>query len=186
MTTTYQDTLVDTGVPGTAAAHITRTPSATGVEQELTVVWSTRPMWCDPLRVDHATVEVPADRVPLVWDETGTGSWSVDTTEQCGCGRTLLVPAEVRRGYLTGERLAAVAQEVAAEAWWRRFETLQRVTAHLRGLLQEAMAEGQPGGVPSDRYGVDRDPVDGWFAWAHITPDGTLILWADGRTELVW
>jgi len=103
-------TLVDTGVPLTAAAH------AMVDGEPITVVWSTLPIACTHWTDSQGPVHQPADRMPALYDSSSSTNhvWHAVTEEaQCRiCGRVIAPWADVRHGHLTGTRLTEAAHIV--------------------------------------------------------------------------
>lgn len=104
---------VNTGITDTSAARLTVRAAALGYDQDLTVVWSTKRVWCVRGDTDH--VSVRRTDVPIVWDPNGRGHWEADASEQCGrCGKRVGPVARTYDGHLSGPELAAAAKRVAA------------------------------------------------------------------------
>jgi hypothetical protein len=76
-------TLVQTGVPGVAAAHIEATRASTHTTDDLTVVWSTEPVSCTPGDPAHLTWRLEQGTPPLVFDTNGCGDWTIHASRQC-------------------------------------------------------------------------------------------------------
>ena len=107
-----------TGIADTAAAHLTVRAAGRFYDEDLTVVWSTRPVECEPGDTSgHITVQRGRDDVPIVWDQTGIGDWDYEASEQCGnCGSRVGPATRLYSGLLYGAALASAAQHVADEA----------------------------------------------------------------------
>jgi hypothetical protein len=185
------DTMIDTGVPGTAAAHLDLR-AANGTTAQLTAVWSTRERRCDPTDWigEHATLRLAADTPPAVWDTTGCGDWTIAEHVQCGMDGTILVPrAVLRDGWLHGAALAAVARQIARWAAEDDADDRAAVRAALAAVVQQAVEEIAGGWRDRDEYrrveitdpftaGIDLLDDDGRLtAWAYDPAggDGDII-----------
>lgn len=118
---------IETKVRGIRAQHLTLRAQATGIQTDMTLVWSTRPVRCCA-----SQPVIPMDDPPPVWDHTGCGDWDWSHVEQCGqCGRLMVPIARLRDGHLHGAALTAVARSVRAE----QDAEIERERAELRTAL---------------------------------------------------
>lgn len=177
--------LVATGIPHTAAAHVTIGESL------ITTCWSTFPTPCvdwllgDP---DHlGPVHQPADKPPTVYRRScgwlGPGPhWEAVTGRLCGrCGSMVGPSALAEPGHLTGSRLIDLALEVAEIAGWERGQQRRALTAALIDDLEDTIRRLADGSLElrllpdlatmtEPGIGVDGDQV---VAWATMPgPDG--------------
>lgn len=174
---------IDTDVADTSAAHLTETRRSTGTRDDLTVVWSTRPVRCSAHAPGHLTVEHDADHVPTVWDASGCGDWRVLVSRQCGCGEMVTVPAALRDGHLHGAALQRVAERVAAEADLIAARDHDEVRDRMTRWLSEASAQLCDAGVDLDD--VTQDDLREHLWGLPVGDECEPGVWApdDGRLE---
>lgn len=166
-----------TGVAGTAAAHLTATRRSTSSADELTVVWSTRAVRCSAHAPGHLRTAWDEETVPLVWDETGCGDWTVLAHEQCGCGEIVSTPAVVVPGHLDDDELAAIARSVADEASATADADYERVWERLMQWLRTAALH------VADPTNVSDDELDD-LPYAPRADESEPGVWApEGRLE---
>lgn len=172
---TITDQIIPTGVAHTAAAHVTRHSSTRGWE-DLTVVWSTRPRFCEPTDQvgEHRVLTSDAATVPALWEHEGVG-WEPQGAQCPVDGRYLVPTCEVVRGHAEPAKIEALAQVVAERADAMVAADRNRIRRELRRELRLARETdedlprldtmGEPG------VGVDTDGT--LVAWAH-DPHGAL------------
>lgn len=144
--TMTEATIVDTGVPRTAAAHVILAPASTSAPQRHTVVWSTRTFVCvDFLLGDPGhehDVRQPADQVPQITDTSGVGDWKVLVAAECHtCGTMILPPVALVDGHLTGDELAEIARHIDEQADDDYGYYLAEVTERLEQDLEDVVDE---------------------------------------------
>lgn len=167
--------LTTTTVSDMAAAHLTVTRASTSTHDELTIVWSTTWVRCEPGDPNHAVARWDAESVPMVWDSTGCGDWEIGEHVQCGQDGRLLYPhARLIDGHLDAEAIAEVAAEIADERVDERATELAGIFCHLTAQVREYLAadEERRGEMVTDVYtpGIylgDGEPI----AWDYDPAD---------------
>lgn len=162
-------TTIDTGVPGTSAAHLRLLRDSTGTHDSLTVVWSTHRVWCEPGDTYHATAQWPAGSPPLVWDTTGAGTWDVGAHVKCHRDGTLLGPTAVLHvgRHLTGPELRAAAEGVAQAAATAEAGVVESVRARLARDLADWLAGDRHAAGSATTTGVWEPPHGEPEAWTY-------------------
>ena len=173
---------LETYVPGTAAVHLIRTRASTGTPDELTLVWSTRPVHCEPGAVGHLTRSWPAGDPPFVWDSTWCGDWQTGDGAQCPACGSYIGPRYRRvHGHRAGRELRALAEIVADEVAEAEVAVVARVQARLLDDLAEweGMTDGEraDSGLRGDEThpGIFWDG-DRWVAWDWDPYDPTATI----------
>lgn len=131
---TYELVPVDTREVATAHATLTDDHHH---DHDLTIIWSTETVWCEPGDPSHFHQAWAADRIPELFDPTGYGDWFI-VPSQCGSDGTMHSPASaIRRGHLHGAALAAVTQLVAAGVAADRDQWYDETKARLLRRIEE-------------------------------------------------
>lgn len=192
------DELIMTGVAHVAAAHLVETRRSTGTRDELTAVWSTRPVRCSTRAPGHLCVSWAADSIPRVFDTTGCGDWSLWTSAQCGCGEMISAPSRLHHGHLRGAALTAAAQSVAAAAEVTTAADRQQLLDELRGWLTDACAQLRAAGIDpraatsqdldAHLWGLPRGSVSDPGVWCPEEEEAPIEAWGydpDGEVVVV-
>lgn len=169
-------TIIDTGTPNTAAAHVTAHVQSTGGSDELTLVWSTLPLRAEDGRLGLTPEDTQAP--PRIWDETGTGRWAV-TPDFQDAGRPVYRAAVILDGHVDGDEIEAAARQIAADEDVRLDAEVEAVRARLA--VDLAFAAGED---PDDLPQLDQMYGPG----VGVDVDGALVAWdydpryAEGQT----
>lgn len=176
--------LIETGVEGVRAAHMTRRRASNGSMDAMTVVWDTQTITCCETQGSWS-----ADDPPIVWDSTGMGAWQTGQRGQCGgCGKLVCCRCELLEGDWTDEEVREQARALAAALAEEAAAYRRHLLAELAALAAET-AEGLRDGsidlaelphvssMTRGGVGVDSDDEDeavGITAWAWLDDEDTI------------
>lgn len=161
MTTTQRIEMIDTFATDISAARLTCTRASTGTDDELTVIWHSGRVFCDPFDQTHSSNMVGLN----IYDSSGLGDWiHVDGAQCNACGSYFTTRSTLYNEHLTNA-------------------TIQRRAAEMRDLVDERRDELRAARRNALMEDLDVAITDGEFSYDPRVPgvfrdgDGQVTAW---------
>jgi hypothetical protein len=161
--------------------HLTKASTGTGVDG--VIVWFARSLNCCPTQAGW-----PVDRVPGVWDTTGTGTVELASYVQCGgCGSLIYPAAVIMHGAPDDAEIAAAGDDLAGKvvrAQDAKAEDIRRrLCQDLSHTVEDADREALPvlDGMAEPGIGADGGELVAWDYDPHDPSGGSFIEVREGE-----
>jgi hypothetical protein len=160
--------------------HLTKASTGTGMEG--VVVWFARSIKCCPTQAGWS-----ADRVPGVWDTTGTGTVELASYVQCGgCGSLIYPDAVILHGEPGDAEIVAAADDLVREVSRAQDAEAEDIRRGLYWDLKRAVEYGDRevpvlSGMPEPGIGVDGGELVAWDCDPRDVSGGSFIEVREGE-----